>query len=424
MKRRILSILLSLVMVVTMMPMMAFAETEDETPIGEIWQIGATDGDSVQAKLTDTYLEITGNGNMKNFTAETQPWKDKGVASVYIDDAVTNIGDYAFYGCTQLVYVDMSSNVTYIGENAFNGAFNGFASTTSIELPATVTTIGSSAFSGCTKIKRIIVQSSTPATIGNGVFESTAKLIVPLASLQTYKTSWNAYASAITSVCTVNKSSYTGGSVTVSPSTIYAGDTVTLCAYPDTNYDLTSLSVSYNDGQDTCILSEPTVYTNYTEYTFQMPSDNVNVNAIFTRTGDVDPTPTTYICSINDRKYTSLEAAVKKVRNNQTITLLADSAENIRINRAVRFTINENGYRNHSIISCGTFYVIDIHASPDNASLVIYEVTLQTDSTELINKVINRVLNAAEPLLRVVTRVSGFVSRVNETISYLFKKLF
>ena len=40
--------------------------------------------------------------------------------SVVIGDSVTNIGDYAFDGCTSLSFLSIGSNVASIGENAFN----------------------------------------------------------------------------------------------------------------------------------------------------------------------------------------------------------------------------------------------------------------------------------------------------------------
>jgi len=67
--------------------------------------------------------------------------------------SVTQIGDYAFYGCTSLASITLPESVTQIGE----GALNGCTSLASITLPASVTEIGAGAFRDCKSLASITI---------------------------------------------------------------------------------------------------------------------------------------------------------------------------------------------------------------------------------------------------------------------------
>ena len=77
--------------------------------------------------------------------------------SLSIPDGATRIGDYAFYGCTDITSVIIPDSVTSIGGFAFYDC----TGLTSVTIPDNVTSIGSYAFSGCTGL--------TSVTIGKGV---------------------------------------------------------------------------------------------------------------------------------------------------------------------------------------------------------------------------------------------------------------
>lgn len=168
MKKRILSLLLALVMVLVLVPTVALAEdaslagfcggdanTEKfETITGKTWVYGnlttfSTDiYKNVSWRLdengTDTYtLTLSGSGKMADYLAgSVQPWNsyaskitklivEDGVSSVgsrtcynfkvltdiSLADTVTDIGEFSFSGCSALVSVDLS-NVTSIRANA------------------------------------------------------------------------------------------------------------------------------------------------------------------------------------------------------------------------------------------------------------------------------------------------------------------
>jgi hypothetical protein len=86
---------------------------------------------------------------------------------VSIPSGVTSIGNYAFYGCNQLVSIDIPSSVTSIG----NYAFYGCNQLVSIDIPSSVTSIGNYAFNGCTSLATVSIPTSV-TSIGVSAFPS------------------------------------------------------------------------------------------------------------------------------------------------------------------------------------------------------------------------------------------------------------
>ena len=76
-----------------------------------------------------------------------------GLTSITIPNGVTKIGDYAFYDCSGLTSVTIPESVTNIGDDAFYGC----SGLTSVTIPNSVTSIGGSAFNGCTGLTSIII---------------------------------------------------------------------------------------------------------------------------------------------------------------------------------------------------------------------------------------------------------------------------
>ena len=131
MKRWIISLVLCLCVCLLVGELISRAEAADVIASGSC-------GDSVKWTLdSDGVLTIRGSGKMySHFTYA--PWysQRESIHSVVIEQAVTSIGDSAFYGCSSLTSITIPEGVTRIGNSAFYGCsrlaslfFNGDAPT-------------------------------------------------------------------------------------------------------------------------------------------------------------------------------------------------------------------------------------------------------------------------------------------------------
>ena len=153
MKKRILSLLLVLMMVLSLVPTMALAE--DTAIIDSGYCGGEGDGSNLTWTLYENgTLEIGGKGEMASwdwatcsddyssdgdgFCASNAPWGYQNEAftnlrikKLVIENGVSSIGAIAFMGCKNLTSIEISDSVTSIGE----GAFRDCTGLTSIDIP-------------------------------------------------------------------------------------------------------------------------------------------------------------------------------------------------------------------------------------------------------------------------------------------------
>ena len=176
MKKRLLSMILALGMMLTILPVNAITAWAEN---GKIIQSGNC-GNNVTYDLTQnnddttnpTYtLTIKGNGEMADFKESDMegraPWiadKEK-ITAVTIENGVTYVGAYAFDHCKKLTQITIHAQLDSIGE----GAFRDCEGLTSIEIPKTVTSIGASAFSRCKGLSNIEIPE-TVVSIGGAAF--------------------------------------------------------------------------------------------------------------------------------------------------------------------------------------------------------------------------------------------------------------
>jgi hypothetical protein len=94
-----------------------------------------------------------------------------GMGTVYvIPSSVTNVGDYAFYGCFRLRTVTIPNSVTSIG----NYAFESCEGLTNVTIPNTITNIGTYAFQFCARLHQAYFQGNAPTVNGgSGSADST-----------------------------------------------------------------------------------------------------------------------------------------------------------------------------------------------------------------------------------------------------------
>ena len=143
--------------------------------IGSLFAESGTCGDNLTWNYTDGTLNISGFGNMEDWSDyQNVPWYSYGenITSVIIGNSVTSIGDYAFYECSNITSVvwnakncDNSGNFGSQVESFTFGnevesipasCCSGMNKLTSITIPNSVTSIGEYAFYGCSDITSVV----------------------------------------------------------------------------------------------------------------------------------------------------------------------------------------------------------------------------------------------------------------------------
>lgn len=118
--------------------------------------------------LQDGTLIITSQGAMQDYTsARETPWfGDRAdIRKIVVQNGVTSIGNYAFYGCENVTSVTLPATVTQIGKLAFYGC----GSLNTLTLPDSLTMVEDYAFAKASGLKTIVFKGSAPL-FGAGVF--------------------------------------------------------------------------------------------------------------------------------------------------------------------------------------------------------------------------------------------------------------
>lgn len=111
-----------------------------------------------------TALTLSGEGKIPEFSRNSPaPWKDLDITTIKMDDRITSIGDYSFFGCSGLKSVEMSSALTYIGNHAFADC----TSLQKIEIPASVKSFGGLVFDNCTSLTEAVFLCEPVRIMGN-----------------------------------------------------------------------------------------------------------------------------------------------------------------------------------------------------------------------------------------------------------------
>ena len=182
-KKRILSILLAVLMLLSALPLgmvdTAWAISSRDTVV-DSGTCGGTLNNSQLMKWTltlDGTLTISGEGNM--FGAPWSQYKSKikkvvigegvgsisdnafhyyeNLRSVSLPSTLTSIGEAAFWACSSLQSITLPNNLTNIGLNAFRACH----SLTQVLIPASVTNIDGSAFECCTGLTDVVFEGNS-----------------------------------------------------------------------------------------------------------------------------------------------------------------------------------------------------------------------------------------------------------------------
>ena len=165
MKKRLLSILLTAVLLLCAVPLgLGLVDTAYAAETAN----SGTCGDNVTWRLSDDgVLTISGTGDMADFEWDGTPWcsVSSQVKSVVIKDGVTSIGDCAFGGCISLTSVSIPDGVISIGFAAFESC----SLLTGVTIPNSVTGIGDYAFGYCSSLISVTIPGSV-TSIGEAAF--------------------------------------------------------------------------------------------------------------------------------------------------------------------------------------------------------------------------------------------------------------
>lgn len=139
---------------------------EGNTTLYAHWTPVASDAEQGWS-LQDGTLVITAQGAMQDYSAAAQtPWfKDRAeIRKIVVQQGVTTIGDYAFYGCENVTSVTLPDTVTQIGKLAFYGC----KELRTLTVPDSVLTVEDYAFAEA-GLQTIVFRGSAPV-LGAGIF--------------------------------------------------------------------------------------------------------------------------------------------------------------------------------------------------------------------------------------------------------------
>ncbi len=122
---------------------------------------GGVFGENLNWILEDGTLTISGTGSMGWFNnAYEVPWYNfhSEIENVVIAEGVTNIGQFAFYGCENLKNITIADTVTAIGSNVFCECY----ALKEIVIPAGVSEIDTGTFWACDNLMAIRVAEDNP----------------------------------------------------------------------------------------------------------------------------------------------------------------------------------------------------------------------------------------------------------------------
>ena len=236
MKKKICTITVCIMMILTIMPTGVSAETND-------WTYDASNRTLTSAGQNITLCNVRATGNYlcigsnieKSFKAidltgkinggryiitelESETFKNcKSLEDVRLPNTVKEIGTGAFAYCSSLKSFDIPDGVEDIASQTFlecrslssvkipdsvekigNTAFANCKALTSIELPAHISNIGDYAFGGCSNLKTVVIDAVFPPMTGQEIFKSLPddfRIIVPKEGISRYRsyTGWNSY---------------------------------------------------------------------------------------------------------------------------------------------------------------------------------------------------------------------------------------
>lgn len=114
-------------------------------------------------------LHISGTGPMMDFWDDDPAWSEyqDSITNIVLDDGITTVGDFAFYGYMSIESVELPDSIEYIGRYAFEGAYQ----LSDIPFPASLKEIGGGAFQEV-KVHKPLTIPEGVEIIGAGAFHA------------------------------------------------------------------------------------------------------------------------------------------------------------------------------------------------------------------------------------------------------------
>ena len=175
MKKQFISVLLSLMLMIGLMPVTVFAAGEQISMEKYTCELDPTTKTATVVRslgsdevIIPETIEHEGETYTITKIGDDAFRNNRLATKVQLPDTITEIGDSAFIYCDAIESINLPSSLTTIGENAFWGCS---AWKENINIPEGVTEIPSGAFQGCLRVTGLTIPS-TVTTIGNNAFEN------------------------------------------------------------------------------------------------------------------------------------------------------------------------------------------------------------------------------------------------------------
>lgn len=192
MKKRLLSMILAISMMLTILPVNAITAWAENGKIIQSGNCGTGGSDNVTYVLTQnnddntnkTYtLTISGNGKMNDYSDYSYnyaPWNsvNYAITQVVFEGDITTIGNYSFYRCTRLTSITIPNSVISIGTGAFLDCTGLKEITMPDDSNFKLHSIGAYAFEDCRSLKSITIPSSVQSIGEHAFYESFGSLKV------------------------------------------------------------------------------------------------------------------------------------------------------------------------------------------------------------------------------------------------------
>lgn len=192
MKKRLLSMILALSMMLTILPVNAITAWAGNGETIQSGNCGTGGSDNVTYVLTQnnddntnkTYtLTISGNGKMNDYSDYSYnyaPWNsvNYAITQVVFEGDITTIGNYSFYRCTRLTSITIPNSVISIGTGAFLDCTGLKEITMPDDSNFKLHSIGAYAFEDCRSLKSITIPSSVQSIGKHAFYESFGSLKV------------------------------------------------------------------------------------------------------------------------------------------------------------------------------------------------------------------------------------------------------